>query len=106
MNENQKPRTYINGVFIQDKVFPDGGYILKMSILPDKFNESFKGLKPDKHGFIRLVIAKSKTPKPNSSHYLYLDTFEPTKKNVQTVSNKTEIKEAKKAENIAEEELI
>jgi hypothetical protein len=95
MSENT--RNFINGVWAQEKVFNDGGSIIKLSILPEKFIESIKSLKPDAEGFARIVISKSRNPKPNSSHYLYEDDFVPNKTlGPKTVTSKIETKTTSK----------
>lgn len=89
-NNTNKPRNYINGIWIDEKVFLTGGGILKLSILPDKLIESLKTLKKDDKGFARAVISKSKNPKPNSSHFIYEDDFVPNNQNKRSVIDKKE----------------
>lgn len=100
-------KQYINGVWANEKTFNDGGSIIKLSILPDKFIDSVKSVKPNEDGFIKLVISKSQNPKENSSHYIYVDTWAPA----QSKNNQSPAKSAPKVSKKAapadqEEEMI
>lgn len=89
----KKQKTYINGAWIIEKTFQDGSSILKMSILPEKFIDSIKSLKPNPEGFVKLVLSKSLSPKPNNTHYLTWDDFGTDAKPVtKTEKPKTEVK--------------
>lgn len=80
----QKQKTYINGVWIEQKKFDSGGSILKLSVLPDKFIESLKSAKPNDKGYVKLVIARRKeVGKNNESHTLYVDDWQPKTQSAQ-----------------------
>lgn len=104
----QKQRNYINGIWLNEKSFSDGGSIIKLSILPEKFIDSIKGLKVDENGFARVVISKSKTPKPNSTHFAYEDDFVPQSQNKSQIIPTKPVTKPKKIEKVVEqdEELI
>lgn len=71
-------KVYVNSIFFEEKVFTDGGSILKANITVD---ELIKFLKDNKSadGKVKLVISKKKTIVPNkSTHYAYLDTWAPS----------------------------
>ena len=89
MSDTNNQKVYVNGLWINEKVFSDGGSILKLAILPDKFIESIKSLKKDENGYVRIVIAKSKNPQNNSTHYCYWDNYQPANKPSQP-SDKTD----------------
>ena len=79
MSEQKQQKTYINGNWICEKQFANGGNILTLSILPDRFIESLKAVKPNEDGFVRLVISKRLNPDEKSSHTMYVDTFVPNR---------------------------
>lgn len=71
-------KTYINGVFIKEKEFQNGGKILKVSILADKLMEQLAPHKNDK-GYVNLIISKRQSPDKNSNtHYVHVDFWKPT----------------------------
>jgi hypothetical protein len=77
-------KTYINGVFIVEKVFNDGGSILKLSVPSDKVDALAEQILANaKNGWTRLVIQKLREPKINTAgkttatHSLSVDDWEP-----------------------------
>lgn len=77
----QKQRNYINGAFITEKTFSDGGSLFRLRLLPEKFIASLKTLVVDDEGFATVVMSKSKTPKPGSEFYMYEDDWKPGQNN-------------------------
>lgn len=80
-----EPKQYINGVFITEKTFQDGGSILKMSIPADKIDALAEQLKlAATDGWTRLVITRLREPKLSktsgkvtSTHSLSVDQWQP-----------------------------
>jgi len=78
-------KTYINGVFITEFTFPNGGTALKLSFPLDKVDAMAQAIKDNaKDGWTRLAISKTlnpmlskKTGKVISTHSLYVDTYNP-----------------------------
>ena len=79
-------KTFINGVFIREHQFKDGGSILKVSIALDKVDSLCEQLKFNarKDGLIRLQIWANKKPtigkegRVIATHSLSVDTWEPS----------------------------
>ncbi len=96
-------KVYVNAIYFTEKVFNDGGSILKADV---KVDELVKFLKENRteDGRVRLVISKKKTiEEGKSTHYATLDTWVPNgqKPQVKPVSKPT-----KKSVEQPEEELI
>lgn len=74
---NNKPvKTYVDGLWLRERKFDDGGAILKVSVLAAKFTDFIKKhTKPD--GFVNIVIAAKREPDEKNTHYAYLDTWQP-----------------------------
>lgn len=72
-------KKYINGVFIREKVFDNGGEILKLSVLGDQFMRQLKEIMEEKGNVnINLVISRRKEVTDTGiSHSMYVDTYEP-----------------------------
>jgi hypothetical protein len=78
-------KVFINGVFINEHVFQDGGSILKVNIPADKVDALAEQLKRNAaDGWVRLVIGKNRQPtisaktgKAISTHSLSVDTWKP-----------------------------
>ena len=77
-------KTYINGVFITEKTFADGGSILKLSVPSDKIDALAEQLLANsKDGWTRLVIQRLREPKVNANgkttatHSLSVDDWQP-----------------------------
>jgi hypothetical protein len=69
-------KTYINGVWIEQKKFDDGNSILKLSILPDRFIEQLQSLQKTDKGYVRLVVSRRKeVGKNGETHSIYHDTY-------------------------------
>lgn len=85
MNQNQNSKTFINGVFINEKTYSDGGSKLKLSIPADKIDFVAEQLKfNERDGWCRLEITRNRNPKisektgkPISTHSLSVDTWQP-----------------------------
>lgn len=85
MNQNQNSKTFINGVFINEQTFSDGGSKLKLSIPADKIDFVAEQLKfNERDGWCRLEITRNRNPKisektgkPISTHSLSVDTWMP-----------------------------
>jgi len=85
MNQNQNSKTFINGVFINEQTFSDGGSKLKLSIPTDKIDFLAEQLKfNERDGWCRLEITRNRNPKisektgkPISTHSLSVDTWQP-----------------------------
>jgi hypothetical protein len=78
MSENQKTdRIFADGLWLQQKLFPDGGGVLKMSIRVDKFIE-FLAKNKNETGFVNLVIREKQEHDEKSTHYCYIDSWKPT----------------------------
>jgi len=76
-NTNKPQKQFINGTWIREKQFANGGNILTLSVLPDRFIESIKAVKPDEIGFVRLIVSKRLNPDEKSSHTMYVDDWKP-----------------------------
>jgi hypothetical protein len=80
---NQK--TFINGIFISEKVFNDGGSILNVRIPADKVDEIAAQLKAVAvDGWVKLKISRnqkptvsSKTGKVIATHSIVVDDWKP-----------------------------
>lgn len=80
----QPQKVFINGVFINEHVFQDGGSILKVNIPADKIDALAEQLGANaSNGWTRLVIQKLRQPKLNANgktiatHSLSVDTWKP-----------------------------
>lgn len=77
MSENNKTTpVYAAGTWVRSHQFADGGEILKLSVLVDKFTEFLQANKKD-DGFVNLVIQKKREPDDKSSHSVKLDNWVP-----------------------------
>lgn len=98
-------KTYVNAAFFDEKVFDDGGSIIKVTIKDtDEFIKFLKEHRNEDKS-IRLVISKKKNVEQGkSSHYSYIDTFVPrSQQTPQAVPAKPVVK-AKKVEKVVEQE--
>ena len=85
MQDTTKSKTFINGVFINEREFSNGGSILKISIPEDKIDALAAQLKFNATGgWSRLVIQKNRNPtvskttgKVVSTHSLSVDDWKP-----------------------------
>ena len=74
-----KQKQYVNGMIIKEKTFDNGGTQLKMSIKTSDLIEQLKNL--DDEGWVNLIVARRQNPSETGvSHYVYVDTWKPTKK--------------------------
>jgi hypothetical protein len=96
-NSSNTTKTYINGVWVEEKIFDNGGSILKLSILPEKFLESFKSLSPNEKGYVKLVISKKLAPGKNGdTHSIYVDDWKPKTQSSSVAAPKKSATVAKK----------
>jgi hypothetical protein len=78
-------KTFINGIFVTEKEFANGGSILKVNIPEDKIQALAEQLKfNSRDGWVRLVIAKNRQPtiskasgKVVSTHSVSVDDWQP-----------------------------
>lgn len=85
MSTQTNEKVYVNSLWFEEKIFDDGGSILKVNA---KADELVKFLKENKNadGYVKLVISKKKNIEPGkSTHYAYLDTWQPTNRTGPTV---------------------
>lgn len=70
-------KIYINGLFIKQKEFENGGNILKVSIRVDDFVAELQ--QHAKDGWVNIDICKRKLPSEKGhTHYAQLNQFSPT----------------------------
>ena len=80
-------KNYINGIIIKEKVFDNGGSILKISIKAEQFQDEVNNI--IEKGWANLIIAKRKQKSETGiTHYYYEDDFKPTTQN--TFNKQTE----------------
>lgn len=78
-------KTFINGIFIREKVFDDGGSILNVRIPADKVDEIAAQLKAVAvDGWAKLKISRNRTPTVSSktgkvvaTHSISVDDWQP-----------------------------
>ncbi len=77
MNE-QKQKIYVDEIWIDEKTFDDGGSFLKLGIKVDEFIVFLQKHKNEK-GRVNLIVSKkrSQVEEGKSTHYSYLDTWQP-----------------------------
>lgn len=83
MSDNKIDRIFVDGLWASEKKFDNGGSILKVSLLVEKFAPFVKKHK-NKSGYINIIIAPKKNPDDKSTHFSYLDTWEPNKNKTTT----------------------
>ena len=80
-----EPKQFINGVFLREVTFQDGGSVLNVRIPADKVDSicaQLKGVADD--GWVKLRISKNRQPTLNregktiATHSLSVDTWKPT----------------------------
>jgi hypothetical protein len=71
-------KVYVNAIRVDEKIFPDGGSLLKLTIKADELIEFLQKNK-NAAGKVNLTISKKKNPpaENQSSHYTVLDTWQP-----------------------------
>ena len=81
-------KNYINGIIIKEKVFDNGGSILKVSIKTEEFQDQVNAI--TEKGWANLVLAKRKQKSETGiTHYCYVDDFKPTVQNSYIKQNST-----------------
>jgi len=85
-------KQYVNGIFIKEKTFPDGGSLLNISISKAAIKEFAENL--DEKGYAKITIAKRKeADKYGNTHYGYYNSYEPKQTQPETTQeseNETE----------------
>ena len=78
MSENtQKPaKNYVNGMWVKERKFDDGGSIIKLDCVADKLIEWLKANKNER-GYVNIVLSAKREPDEKSTHTAYLDTWVP-----------------------------
>jgi hypothetical protein len=72
-------KKYLNGVFIKEKTFDNGGTQLKMSIKVQEFINELKSVEDD--GWANLIISRRKEMSDKGiTHYIHIDTWKPESK--------------------------
>ena len=67
--------------FCKEKIFDNGGSIVKISISKADFNE----LEATEKGYVNLIVARRKEVSQfGDTHYIYLDDFKPKAKTLST----------------------
>lgn len=75
-------KTYVNGIFLKEKTFNNGGSILNASINYVKFMEELQKHVNDK-GYVNIQFCKRKsTDDKGNTHYAVLNTYTPNNSNV------------------------
>jgi len=80
-NNNSTQKTYVNSIWVDEKVFTDGGSIIKLNIVAEDLIKFLKENK-DESGRVRLSISRKKgeVPEGKSKFYTILDTWKPSQK--------------------------
>ena len=74
---NQRPdRIFTEGLILKERTFDDGGSVLNVSIVVDKFAAFVKAHKKS-DGYLNLVIAKNKNQTGKQTHHAYVDPWTP-----------------------------
>lgn len=97
-------KVYVNSIWFEELTFNNGNTILKASIVVDDLIKFLKENK-NKDGRVNLVISKKqKVEKGKSTHYSYLDTWEPSNSKPSYKTNQRPISKTVKAVDVDEEE--
>ena len=74
-------KTYINGIWISEKKFDNGGSILSVRVKGEAIDDISRQLKQlaSESGWARLTIGGLKNPTEKSTHSIYVDTWKPKK---------------------------
>ena len=82
-------KTFINGLFIREKEFDNGGSIIKVDINVNALCDQLQTLKNEK-GFVSIELKKRREKAENGiSHYAELNTFVPKQKQGSSGSDST-----------------
>lgn len=96
MSTPNNEKVYVNAIWLEEKVFNDGGSILKANIKVDELIKFLKDNK-DSEGRVKLVISRKKNVEAGkSTHYATLDTWKPSQTGASSASKpktKTSVKE-------------
>jgi hypothetical protein len=72
-----EPKVYINGVFIREKKFSDGGAIMNLDINVEELVAALYS-HADQRGFAHFVIGKRREEgKGGITHYMHVSTYVP-----------------------------
>ena len=80
MPPEAKEKNYINGIIIKEKVFDNGGKILKVSIKVSEFVEELKKCAQAQAypAWVNALIARRREPSDKGiSHYMFEDEWKP-----------------------------
>lgn len=73
----QEPKVYVNGFFIREKEFQNGGSIMNVSIKASDFEAFAKQHAVD--GYVKIVIERRREPSDKGiTHSARLDTWKPS----------------------------
>ena len=68
-------KTFINGIFIKEQKFSNGGSILKMSVIADKLIEELSKYK-NASGYVNIDICQKREPdQKGNTHYAVLNEW-------------------------------
>ena len=74
---SQEPKVYVNGFFIREKEFANGGSIMNVSIKASDFEAFAKQHAVD--GYVKIVIERRREPSDKGiTHSARLDTWKPS----------------------------
>lgn len=107
MSTQTNEKVYVNSAIFDEKVFDDGGSIIKVNIKDT--DELIKFIKENRNDdkSLRLVISKKKNPKEGApSHYSYVDSFIPRSQQTGPISNKAVVKPKKVVQSVEQEEEL
>ncbi len=76
-NTNKPAKNYVNGMWVKERKFDDGGSIIKLDCVADKLIEWLKANKNER-GYVNIVLSAKREPDEKSTHTAYLDTWKPT----------------------------
>lgn len=90
-------KTFINEAYFDEKVFGDGGSIIKVDIKnTDDFIKFLKDNRREDKSLKFVISKKKKLEEGKSSHYAYLDTWQPTTKKQPTQTPAKEVAKSPK----------
>lgn len=73
----QTPKNFVNGMWVKERKFDNGGSIIKLDCVADKLIEWLKANKNER-GYVNIVLSAKREPDEKSTHTAYLDTWKPT----------------------------
>ena len=80
LDTRKQEKKYLNGIYIREHVFDNGGNILKVTFTQDFIDQLKQEMQESGEDNVRAVIARKKeTTDTGISHYSYIDTWRPKK---------------------------